>query len=182
VVLKGGGAYTLVANPLDDGNGNQLTNLLASLPNKSGVQVWNGTGFTPFDKALGAWNGNISLPPGTGFFVSTPGTSGNITNTFVGNVAPSPATNALPAGVFKLVGSPLPIGGSLVGDANFNLGNTLANKSSIQVWDNSGSGGFIPSDKALGNWSSNLTIGVGQGFFVNSFNNTNWVQTLPPAP
>lgn len=179
-VLKGGGAFTLVANPLDDGNGNQLTNLVAALPNKSTVQVWNGTGYTPASKALGNWSTNFSIPPGTGFFVKNANAT-DITNTFVGNVVASPATNSFSAGVYALVGSPLPIGGSL-NDTNFNLGQTLPNKSTIQIWDNSGAGAFVPSSKALNAWSANLTINVGQGAFVKSASTTNWVQVLPPAP
>ena len=37
VSLVGAAGYTLIANPFDDGNGNNLTNLLAGLPNKSQV-------------------------------------------------------------------------------------------------------------------------------------------------
>jgi hypothetical protein len=61
-------------------------------------------------------------------------------------------------------------------DTNLNLGPTLPNKSTIQVWNGSG---FIGSTKSGGVWSPNLTLSVGQGFFIVSKSATNWVQTLP---
>lgn len=179
-VFKGGGAYTLVANPLDDGNGNQLTNLVNILPNKSSVQIWNGSGYVAANKAFGVWSTNVSLPPGVGFFVQNASAT-DITNTFVGTVVASPVTNSLTAGAFVLAGSPLPIGGNLT-DTNLNLGPTLANKSSIQIWDNSGPGGFVAANKSFGVWSTNLTLNVGQGFFIQSATTTNWIQSLPPSP
>src|SRR5665213_3609351 len=86
----------LTANPLDDGT-NTTTSLGAALPNKSQIQIWNGSGFTATSKAGGVWSPNLSIPVGTGFFVKSPTA---ITNTFVGNViVPSggSGTNALPA-------------------------------------------------------------------------------------
>jgi hypothetical protein len=104
-----------------------------------------------------------------------------ITNTFVGTVIPSPVTNSFSAGIYSLVGSPLPIGGNLT-DTNLNLGPVLANKSSVLAWDNSGSGAYVSANKLAGVWTTNLNIAVGQGVFVLPSNTTNWVQTLPPSP
>jgi hypothetical protein len=180
-VVAKGGAFTLVANPLDDGT-NTISSIAAALPNKSSAQIWNGAGFTGASKTAGAWSPNLSIPVGTGFFVSLPA-GANVTNTFVGTVIPnsgSSVTSSVPAG-FSLVGTVLPVSGDLVasGAGTLNLGPSLPNKSSIQTWDNSGSGAFVGSSKAAGVWTPNQTINPGQGFFINSPTATNWVQSLP---
>jgi hypothetical protein len=180
-IYKGNGAFTLCGNPLDDGNGNQLTNLFASLPKGSSVQVWNGAGYVLSTKGATTWATNFTIPPGTGFFVK-PGSVANITNTFVGTVNNLTATNTLISNVTMLVCSPLPIGGDLTngptGSTNFNLGNSLLKGAIVQVWDNSGPGTFVLSTKGTTTWATNLTFAVGQGFFVKSTRTTNWVQTI----
>jgi hypothetical protein len=168
------GQQILVSNPLDDGT-NTVTSLGANLANKSIIQTWNGTGFTPSQKGGGVWTTNTPIPVGTGFFIKSFTT---ITNTFVGNVVPFSGvstTNSLPAGQLVLVGSTVPFAGNLT-DTNLNIGNSLANKSIIQVWNGSG---FTPSQKGGGVWTTNLNLSVAQGFFVKSFTATNWVQTAP---
>src|ERR1035437_3394571 len=86
VVLAGNGAFTLLANPFDDGNGNQSTNLLnAALPKKSQVLTWNGASFNIIQKTATGWPSSVSLPPGIGFFVLNGGPGApDLTNTFVG--------------------------------------------------------------------------------------------------
>jgi len=184
VVFKGGGAFTLVANPFDDGNGNQLTNLVASLPNKSSVQVWDpvNSTFVGSSKAAGAWGTNFSIPPGTGFFVKN-GAAPDVTNTFVGSVAvANGASNsvALAAGQFILLGGAIPYSGNLTdayNTASFNLGATLPNKSSVQVWDPVAQT-FVGTSKAAGSWGANITFTPGEGIFIKSGGATNWVQSL----
>jgi hypothetical protein len=100
-----------------------------------------------------------------------------LTNTFVGNVVVAPGaytTNALPSATLVLVGSTIPYTGDLL-DTNLNLGPSLANHSSIQVWNGSG---FSLSTKGAGVWSTDFTLSAGQGFFVKSAGAANWVQYL----
>jgi len=176
-----GGKFNLIANPLDDGKGNQLTNLFPTMAKGSSIQIWNGSGFNGATRSASAWSTNFAIPPGTAVFVQP--NSGDITNTFVGSVVPSPATNALPFGQFVMIGSKLPIGGTLNNDTNFGLGNTLSKGSSVQYWDTSapGIGAFVGSTKGSSTFPSNIALSVGQGFFVqaNNAGGTNWVQTLP---
>ncbi len=183
VVYKGGG-YTLVANPLDDGNGNQMTNLVAALPNKSSVLMWDGTSFSiSASKTAGAWSTNYVIAPGTGFFVKN-GIVGNpdITNTFVGSVIVAPgATNsrALPAN-YVLVGSAIPFAGDLTSDTNINLVAVLPNKSQVLRWDaNASPQGYVGSSKTAGAWGSPVNVGAGEGFFVKSGGATNWLEIMP---
>lgn len=170
--------FVLLANPLNDGT-NTIDSLGAALPNKSSAQIWNGTGFTLASKANGTWSTPLSIPPGTGYFVKTP-TGASVTNTFVGSVIIGfNQTNSvnLAGGVFSLVGSPVPIAGALddAGPNTLNLGNALPNKSSVQTWNGNG---FNLASKANGTWSTNLPIGVAEGFFVKPNSPTNWSQIL----
>ncbi len=186
VVLVGG--YNLVANPFDDGNGNQLTNLInpSLLPAKSSVTTWN-TGLQAYNAPLtgggGSWNANTTLTPGVGFFVKN-GTvaSPTVTNTFVGNVivpVSASGTNGL-VNNYTLVGSQIPYAtANLFTDTNVNLvGSGLAGKSSVTAWS-----------PALQAYNAPVTFGtatptalaVGQGIFIKSVQGpTNWVQTLNP--
>jgi hypothetical protein len=167
----------LLSNPLDDGT-NHANDVLGSLPNKSTIQVWNGTGFTGYTKSATGFAGNPALPVGGGFFVNS---VSPFTNTFVGNVVPNPggntATNALPAGVQVLVGSILPVGGNFndVGTNNFNLTASLPNKSTVQLWNGAGFTGYT---KSATGFAGNPAYSPAQGFFVNSVSAANWVQTL----
>jgi len=189
-VFKGGGAYTLVANPLDISSNTVIGLLDSVLPNKTQVLIWDpvAQGYTTAQKTGGTWNQNLNLPVGAGFFVHTPTAQvTDITNTFVGNIIVSPngGTNqvTLPLGYY-LAGSAVPFNGSvndyLNGATNtINLGGVLPNKSQILIWDNSGPGGYVTSQKTGGTWNQNLTLNPGQGFFVKSqFGGTNWVETL----
>jgi hypothetical protein len=186
VVCVGNAGYTLIANPFDDGNGNQLTNILSSaFPNKSQVITWNGATFnTAIGKASGVWGSSVSLPPGSGFFVKN-GLAGAapVTNTFVGSVIvniSSSTTNTLPAG-YSLVGSAIPYAADATTDTNINLGANLANKSQLIDW-NTGTQTYDTADgKASGVWGSPFNISVGQGFFIKSQTaGSNWVETLNP--
>lgn len=188
-VIKGNGAYTLIANPLDSGS-NNITGLLdAVLPNKSIVLTWDSVGqtYVQAQKTGGTWNTNTPLPVGTGFFVKTPvAQATDITNTFVGNivVAPNGGTNqvTLP-GAYYLAGSVVPFNGNindyLNGTTNtVNLGGVLPNKSLVLTWDAAGQT-YIQAQKTGGTWNTNLALNPGVGFFIKpQFAGTNWVETL----
>lgn len=185
-VLTGNNAFTLVANPLDNGNGNFATNLVDPsnlLPAKTKILTWNGSGFNNLQKGGGGWPANsLSVPPGVGFFVYLPATQvSNVTNTFVGNVllaSGSSVTNVVPVGL-SLWGSPLPFAGDLTTDTNLNISPLLTvSKSQLLTWNGSG---YNNAQKGGAGWNTNSVISVGQGFFVNSKvgNGSNWVQSLP---
>jgi hypothetical protein len=67
----------------------------------------------------------------------------------------------MPAGQLVLVSNPLDDGTN----TTTSLGQNLANKSQIQIWNGSG---FTATSKAGGVWTPDLSIPVGTGFFVNS--------------
>lgn len=179
-----GNGYTLMANPFDDGNGNQLTNVLTgAFANKSQVVTWNGTSFnTGIGKVTGGWASSVALPPGEGFFVLNSSPT-PVTNTFVGSVvvaSSSSITNSIASG-FSAVGSPVPYTGDATTDTNINLGGSLANKSQLISW-NTGSQQYNTAvGKSGSGWGGSFNISVGQGFFINTpVSGSNWVQTLNP--
>lgn len=165
------GQFAMWANPLDSGT-NVLTGLFPSAPNGTVVELWNGSGFTSATKSFGSWSTNLTISPGTGFFIKF---NANTTNAFVGSVAVpvgGGVTNALPAGLFELVGSPIPYSDTLTG-TNLNL--QLGNGSVVEIWTGTG---FQSATKSFGSWSTNLTISPGEGFYVKSSVATNWVQNF----
>jgi len=186
VVIPAGPSYTLLASPFDDGNGNSATNWLdpkGTLPNKTTIYTWNGSGFNNVSKAGGAWGAlaaTTTIPPGSGFFVFLPATQTTpVTNTFVGTVVVNSGgsiTNTIPSG-YSAWGSPIPYAGDLVADTNLNLGHLLiVNKSVIYTWNGSG---FNNAGLAGGVWTPpTAPLSVGAGFFVFQKGNysTNWVQ------
>lgn len=196
VVIAGNGAYTLVANPFDDGNGNQLTNLFANMPNGSQVLTYDPIGgYNTFQKGgtAHAWLSNTNLPPGVGFFVRN-GNVGTgapaVTNTFVGSVIANTGnsvTNQLPVG-YSLQGSPIPYAGNLAingqtgGDTNMNFGAALGNGSQILTYDSVAGYSTAQKGGTAHVWLSTATAGVGQGFFIYNKNGpaTNVVETLNP--
>jgi hypothetical protein len=165
--------YILESLPLDSGS-NNLTGLFPTAPNGSQVLVWNGSGYQTATKNLvGTWNTNLNLSPGQGYFLKIPA---NATNTYVGAVVTpvnGSITNTLQAGIYTLVGSPIPYSDNLTG-TNLNL--QLANGSQVLIWN--GTGYQTATKNLVGVWNTNLVISPGQGFFVKSATTTNWVQNF----
>ena len=186
-IVTPAGQAMLISNPLNLDGTNNIAVVLTNAPKGTLVQIWNGSGFTPVSRSLigaGAWSASAAtafVPPGVGFFMTTPTA---FTNTFVGNVVPgNGGTNDLPmTGLFQLVSSTLPVAGTITNPADqggnaLNLAN-LPKGTLIQIWNGAG---YTPVSRSLigaGAWSSNPTIGVGQGFFIKTGGTTNWEQTL----
>jgi len=184
VVLQGAGNYTMLASPFDNGSGNSATNWLDpnnTLPNKSAILTWNGTSFNTVTKTLGAWNGDATIAPGTGFFVYLPPSqTAPLTNTFVGNViVPSGGsiTNVIPT-AYSMWGSPIPYSGDLVSNVNLgSIGSLLTvNKSAILTWNGTS---YNTVSLTLGSWNGSAPINVGNGFFIYNKGtySTNWVES-----
>jgi hypothetical protein len=167
-------ALALVQNPLSDGT-NTLNSTLLNLGNGSVAYVWNGSGYTIATRGKAVWGPDLPVPTGLGMFVRRLGSVG--TNTFVGQVvgnAGQSVTNPLVANVTTLTGSLLPFADTLNGT---NLGLAGApNGSIVYQWNGSG---YTIATRGKAVWGPDLTIGVGEGFFIKPSANFNWVQTLP---
>ncbi len=91
--------YNLLANPLDDGRGNLLTNILSGLPEGTLVEEFDTASQTwaaVSQVELGTWNTtNRALPPGRGFWLAAPTTATNAL-VFTGFVPAAPAPTPVP--------------------------------------------------------------------------------------
>lgn len=182
VEVKNG--YNMVANPLNDGNGNNSTNLVPStLPVNSQVLVFDPVGgYTTSTKKATGWTLNFVIPPGKGYFVRNLGTS--LTNTYVGSVAgsvPGSLTNSIAVG-YNMVGSPYPIGGNITntGSNTLNIPGALAINSQILTFDPVG--GYTTSTKKATGWTVPHNMSVGQGFFIRNVGGSpvSWTQDVGP--
>jgi hypothetical protein len=190
----------MVANPFNDGNGNNISNILSSsLPKQSQVLTWNGVSFNTFGRSgtPPSWGLNTTnLPPGIGFFVrngSVGSGSADVTNTWVGSLAANSGTTVTNVVVTNLnmYRSMIPYAGQLVtlnsnsGDTNINFGAFVGKQSQVQTWNQAGqtynSVGKAGSPPV---WQGTANISVGEGFFVNAKSltagpTTNWTQLVP---
>jgi hypothetical protein len=205
-VVTNQGSYNLLCNPLDDGNGNYVTNIfsLSTAPLIKGSQIltWNTNteGYTTVTIVGNSINGTnwpagttTQIPPGVGFFIKNGNKSGDasiyFTNTFVGTVALASGqsvTNPVVSG-YNMYGSVLPISGNVTvattpgGDVNFNY-TPLIKGSQVLTWNLTGQGFTtvtMPGNSIVGtNWPTTVNIGVGQGFFIfNKGTATNAIQS-----
>ena len=179
VIPKG---FSMIANQMDyDGTGtnNTLAHILPSPPNFTRIYKFTGTGFTVATYRLRWSEPSMTLNPGEGAFIDN--LSGSpITNTFVGTVLQGTFTNAVPAG-FTLQGYNVPISGGV----SAKLGYPVVDGDYIYMWNNTNSlyavhyhdnGEWIHID-GTGTYTNDIepTISVGQSFFVNRQDPTNWV-------
>jgi hypothetical protein len=193
--LVGGGEYTAVANPLNTTN-NTLAGLFGGagqgLPSTSRVLKWNTTiaDFDVYTKtAFGTgWSGpapgaDTSLNPGEGCLVLTPAASGDITNTFVGEVLQGDQTVAMIAG-YQLVGNKIPDSGEVTSLQLTNVPTT----SRLLKWNTAAQDWDIFTKTAFGTgWSGPLgttppSLDVGEGFMLNAVSAFNWVRNFTVGP
>lgn len=182
VPLVGGGSYNLIANPLNNAN-NNLTNLFPTASDGDSILTWNVAAFDfdgtipAYSTFVNAWNANVLLKPGQGFFYVNNG--GNRTNTFVGEVIQGSYSNYIAgSGSYNCLGSSAPLGGSFT---NAIVGFTPADGDSVLKWDVAAFdfSGTIPAYSTFVNaWNTTaLNIGVGEGFFyVRNGGNVNWLR------
>jgi hypothetical protein len=169
-------ALELVQNPLSDGT-NTLNSTLLNLGSGSSAFVWNGSGYTISSRGKSIWSPDLAIPTGLGMFLRRIGPTG--TNTFVGSVVAnsgSSVTNSLVANVTTLTGSLIPFTGTLNTSTNLGL---LPAPSGTVLYQWNGTG-YTIATRGKSIWSPDLTIGVGEGFFIKPSSNYLWVQTLTP--
>jgi len=198
VAVKTG--FNLLVNPLDDGAGNYLTNVIGNatadaLPDGSILYPWAGSGygglqtyyatFGWFDSVTSSYSTN-KIAPGSGFFLYA---AGNTNITFVGTVTQGSSTNQLGAG-FALTGSAFPVSRP-PGQNTDGLG-TATQQLPVEDGDllylYSNPGGYNVStyyagygwfDPANGSLSTNgYNINVAQGFFTFKAHSAPWVSSF----
>ena len=182
VNLTLGPGLSLIANPLFYTN-NTLAFWLPVAPD--GAQVYKltaGGGFevSTFDGAEGAWtNPNLEVPLGTGFYFNNP-SSEIFRQLFVGEVLQGVLVNPLPEGI-STVGSLVPQAGS-INDVHGIPGEP---GDEIRIRMNDGqsppaelSSIFTATEAQPGRWEPDLSLGVGQGIWINKQHTQDWVRVF----
>jgi len=180
--------FNMIANPLDDGAGNILDNLIPTTADGSTVYAFaNPGGYTGANYTDGVgWDdsGSVSVPPGKGFWFQ----AGSATNiTFVGTVVQGTTTNTQPAG-FNLIASVAPVAKQL--GYTVASGETTTNTWFFQAGDGdtaytfANPGGYSGFNYTEGlGWDAGAngdgpSIGVGQGFWIQRAAPGVWIQTF----
>jgi hypothetical protein len=159
--------FNLVANQLDNGNGNNVSDILAGLTDGTVYKFLPDGSFDISSLLFGSWSKpDLTLEPGVGFWVKV---GSDVTVTLVGEVPQGQLTNPLKAG-FNLVSSMVPQAGLLQTD----LGYPAGADDTIYQWSVA-NGEYIISSILFGGWQpSEPTIGVGEGFWAKIGADADW--------
>jgi len=178
--MGGTGGMNDITNLFSAANGNIQNGSLVYTYNPLTAN-WN-TGIK-YSSLTSKWASNITLPPGHAVYYANASASVATVITFVGQVVQGPYSVAsVPVLQNALLGSPVPIGGS-ISNATTVVGMSPNNGDLIYTYDpvgikwNSGSKYSTLTKK----WSIDYTINPGQGFFyANSSASTplNWTSNF----
>jgi hypothetical protein len=158
--------FHMIANQLDNKNGNMLNDLITTAPIGTTIYKFDpAAGYVPSIYTGADWQPNASLNPGEGAFINV----GEATTiTFVGEVM-NQSTVALPAN-FSIASSAIPQAAPLT-DLDFpaDVGDTVYFFRS---------GAYAPSIFDGTQFQPEATPAVGEAFFVNKSAAANWSQTF----
>jgi hypothetical protein len=156
--------FSIIANQLDNGSGNQLGEILPTVPDGTTIYKFTGTAYesSTYDELDEAWsNPALALAPGEAAFIRNL-TANPITLTFVGEVRQGNLANPLPAG-FSMKSSIVPQAG-LVSE----LGLDGVDGDTIYLFRD---GAYVSStyDELDEAWSApEPNLAVGEGFFFRN--------------
>ena len=178
--------WNLIANPLDAGEANTL-DLVTAPVGSSAYKMVNGAyqiAVRSTDELGDYWDPwDITFEPGEGLFVNIAGTE-PVTVTFVGECVVGNHSIDLPAG-WSLVGNPIPTAGAIVdGIDTLGLDGAVAPGDAIYFFDSATQSYNIysrSSDDSGEYWDPydvNISVAVGQGFFVNKAAASTWTRTF----
>jgi len=157
--------FSIVANPLKNGD-NKVSTIFTGVPNGFTIYKFNNaTGLysvNGYDAEFGEFdNPDQVLSPGEAAFIRNP-SAGPVTVTFVGEVAQGNLTTPIPKG-FSLAASQVPQSGLLTTDLKY----TPSSGDTVYRFNNT-TGQYLISnyDAEFGEWDSEPTVGVAEGFFI----------------
>jgi hypothetical protein len=162
--------FSMMANPLDNGAGNKISDLFASAPDGTIVYRFVNNNFTINVFDLGDWSDPAQdLPPGEGAFLRLPTAA---TLTFVGEVKVGNLSNPLPQG-FSIKSSQVPQAGALEADLKF----PAADGDVIYTFSNTA--GYSIFNYDFGAWDpSEPSVGVGEAYWVRKVAAGSWDRTF----
>jgi len=160
--------YNLIANQLDNGSGNKVTDLFkAPLPEGFAVSKYTGSAFETISVADGSWEGDnlaMTLAPGEGVFVNNTGAATTVT--FVGEVKTGSSTVNLAANKYSIISSVVPQVLKLDAASGF----PTTDGDAVSRYTGTA---FLTDSVADGAWEGDSggeapTVQVGEAFFVKN--------------
>ncbi|HEV8542360.1 MAG TPA: hypothetical protein VGR78_08210 [Verrucomicrobiae bacterium] len=179
--------FNLIANPLDNKNGNiikdVLKNITPTLPNALQVFKYHPESASfhtaQYDDLALDYTGTAAtetLNPGEGVFVKVPGTA-TLTATFVGEVMQGTLANPVPQG-FSILSSQVPQAGTATA-----LGLVGQQGDTLYKWDPIAKAYVTTKfDDLVGDFDKTVNIGVGEAFYYNSKVAKTWNRTFSVSP
>jgi len=170
--------YTLIANPLNNGN-NQLQTILPTVPDGTVAFKYTG-GFESATYFGGGWvvNGELVLAPGEGFFVQNP--SAPVTVTFVGEGMEGPGlVNSIPSGL-SIRASKIPQAGTLT-QLEFPV---AGDGDVVHKWIPTATPqGYVSYTSFGANWfPEEPSFDVAEGFWVSAGAGLTWTRNFEVTP
>jgi len=182
---------SIIANQLDNKNGNKLTDVIPKLPNGSYVYKYVGgvkgyDAFSFFDVYEGDNLPAATLAPGEGAFLFIPNdaVAADQKITFVGEVTQGAASNAQIPNGLSIVSSKVPLAGKVSTDLKFPAGEAL-DGSFLYKYDNSIAN--YDTFSIFTSWElpkGEPSVAVGEGFFFYNASGAvqEWKQDFAVAP
>ena len=170
--------FSIIANPLVAAT-NTVSQLFgAATPEETTIYKFNNaTGqYSVNSFEFSEWsNPTQTLVPGEGAFIRVSATQApnGFTNTFVGEVRTGDLTNSIPRG-FSIISSQVPQAGLLTTDLKY----TPDDNDTVYLFNNA-TGQYSVRAFEFGEWSSQPSIAVGQGFFIKKDAAGSWKRNFP---
>lgn len=170
--------YTMIANQLDDKNGNYATNVFAGAPAGTIFSKYTSSGYQNLTKTA-TWSGalGMQIAPGEGVFVRKPPSPATVNLTVVGEVMQGDLVNPIVFG-YDIYSTMVPQAGGLSTVHNYprTTGDT------VSFFTPTGYRNFtVVPQGGTNRWNPNEPIvAVGDAFWVrgNAAAGTNWVRTF----
>jgi len=170
--------FSLIANQLDNGAGNLVTNMFTGLPAQTVVYKFTGSNYlslTYLSAAAGwtpAGNRQMTCAPGEGVFVRKPATASTINLTFVGEVMQGTLVNPVAIG-FDIYSGMVPQAGGITTVHNYQP----ANQDVVYKFNGTNYTGKTWL-QTLNRWNpaGEPTVEVGEAVFINSKTVKNWTR------
>jgi len=171
--------FSLIANQLDNGAGNLVTNMFTGLPLQTVVYKFTGSNYQSLTFLGGAnWtpqgNRQMTCAPGEGVFVRKPATATTINLTFVGEVMQGTLVNPVAIG-FDIYSGMVPQAGGLTTVHNYQP----ANQDVVYKFNGTNYAGKtwlgtlpVPRWNPVGE----PVLEVGEAVFINSRTVKNWTR------
>jgi len=171
--------FSMIANPLNNTAGNELSKILPSVPFGTTIYKWNGTQFTS-SVFLGAWAPDATLAPGEGAFIAL---TADTTLTWVGEVMQGALANPIPAGLSirsSQVPQALKLENSPTDPTDPGLGFPAAFGDTIYFYRGTPAG--YVSSVYLGTFAPAAIPAVGEAFWVSTTTAKSWTRTFNVNP